>query len=144
MQLYHDIPKSIGVENALKRARQMLDIRWVPVARFPAGVGSSEPEGAPKIRRDINYEPWRPKVGMTYSSVRRNEKYMGYNVSFETFMTALYNPKSVLYTRTHQGDPEILNMNSYYGYNVVRNFKISHVVGFYYIRMNSRHHRIPS
>ena len=26
MQLYHDIPKSKGVENALKRARQMLDI----------------------------------------------------------------------------------------------------------------------
>lgn len=136
MQLYHDIPKSKGVENALKRARQMLDIRWVPVARFPAGVGSSEPEGAPKIRRDINYEPWRPKVGMTYSSVRRNEKYMGYNVSFETFMTALYNPKSVLYTRTHQGDPEILNMNSYYG--IVCSCFGSYVCGFPYRTSGAR------
>lgn len=116
MKLYHDIPKSIGVENALKRARQMLDIRWVPVERFPSGIGSAEPEGAPtRVRRDFNYAPWRPQTGMPYSSVRRNEKYVGYNVSIETFMTALNNPKSVLYTRTHQGDLEIFNMHSYYG-----------------------------
>lgn len=136
MKLYHDIPKSVGVENALKRARQMLDIRWVPVARFPAGVGSSEPPGTPPARRDINYEPWRPKVGMTYSSVRRNEKYMGYNVSFETFMTAVSNPKSVLYTRTHQGDPEIFNMNSYYG--IVCSCFGSYVCGFPYRTSGAR------
>ena len=96
MKLYHDSPRSIGVENALKRARQMLDIRWIPVQRFPSGISSAEPAGTPKIRRDFNYAPWRPQTGMAYSSVRRNEKYVGYNVSIETFMTALYNPKSVL------------------------------------------------
>lgn len=115
LNLYHDIPKSVGVENALKRARQMLDIRWTPVERFPSGVSSSEPAGTPKIRRDFHYAPWRPRTGMAYSSVRRNEKYVGFNVSIETFMTALYNPKSVLYTRSHHGDVEITNMLSYYG-----------------------------
>lgn len=131
MKLYHDIPKSIGVENALKRARQMLDIRWVPVERFPCGIGSAEAEGAlAKVRRDFNYAPWRPQTGMPYSSVRRNEKYVGYNVSIETFMTALYNPKSVLYTRTHQGDLEIFNMHSYYG--IVCSCFGSYVCGFPY------------
>ena len=38
VRLYHDIPKSIGVENALKRARQMLDIRWIPIEKFPSRV----------------------------------------------------------------------------------------------------------
>ena len=130
MQLYHDIPKSKGVENALKRARQMLDIEWMPVERFPSGVTSSEPEGTPAKRRDYNLFPWRPQTGMAYSSVRRNEKYVGYNVSLETFMTALYNPKSVLYTRSHHGDPEIFNMLSYYG--IVCSCFGSYVCGFPY------------
>ena len=130
MQLYHDIPKSKGVENALKRARQMLDIQWVPVERFPSGVSSSEPEGTPKKRRDFNMAAWVPQKGMAYSSVRRNEKYLGFNVSLETFMTALDNPKSVLYTRSHHGDPEIFNMLSYYG--IVCSCFGSYVCGFPY------------
>ena len=136
MKLYHDTPKSVGVENALKRARQLLDIRWTPVERFPSGVSSAELPGTPKVRRDFNYAPWRPKTGMAYSSVRRNEKYVGYNVSFETFMTALYNPKSVLYTRTHHGDPEIFNMFSYYG--TVCSCFGSYVCGFPYRTSGAR------
>ncbi len=130
MQLYHDIPKSKGVENALKRARQLLDIRWIPVERFPTGVSSSEPPEKAKMRRDFHYAPWFPQKGMAYSSARRNEKYVGYNVSLETFMTALYNPKSVLYTRSHHGDPEIFNMLSYYG--TVCSCFGSYVCGFPY------------
>ena len=128
MKLYHDIPKSKGVENALKRARQMLDIQWVPVERFPSGISSSEPEGTPKKRRDFNMAAWCPQTGMAYSSTRRNEKYLGFNVSLETFMTALDNPKSVLYTRSHHGDPEIFNMLSYYG--IVCSCFGSYVCGF--------------
>lgn len=130
MQLYHDIPQSRGVENALKRARQMLDITWVPVERFPSGTSSSEPAGTPRVRRDFNLEAWRPQKGMAYSSVRREEKYLGYNVSLETFMTALYNPKSVLYTRSYHGDPEIWNILSYYG--IVCSCFGSYVCGFPY------------
>jgi len=136
MKLYHDIPKSIGVENALKRARQMLDLRWVPVERFPSGVGSAEPVGTPRIRRDFHHAPWRPQTGAPYSSVRRNEKYLGYNVSIETFMTALYNPKSVLYTRSHHGDEEIKNMLSYYG--IVCSCFGSYVCGFPYRTSGAR------
>jgi len=130
MKLYHDIPKSTGVENALKRARQMLDITWIPVERFPSGFSSAEPAGTPRVRHDFNYAPWRPQQGMAYSSVRREEKYVGYNVSLETFMTALYNPKSVLYTRSYHGDPEIPNILSYYG--IVCSCFGSYVCGFPY------------
>lgn len=129
MKLYHDIPKSTGVENALKRARQMLEFRWTPVERFTTGVSSAEPAGSPKIRRDIYFPSWRPQTGLPYSSVRHNEKYIGFNVSFETFVTALQNPKSVLYTRTHRGD-EVRNMFSYYG--VVCSCFDSYVCGFPY------------
>jgi len=130
MKLYHDIPKSVGVENALKRARQMLDIRWTPVERFPTGIITCAAPGKINIRCDFHYAPWRPQTGMAYSSVRRNEKYVGYNVSIETFMTALYNPKSVLYTRSHHGDQEIKNMFSYYG--IVCSCFGSYVCGFPY------------
>ena len=130
MQLYHDIPKSKGVENALKRARQMVDINWVSTERFPSAIGSGRAEETPRVRLDYFMPPWCPRKGMPYSSVRREEKYLGYNVSFETFMTALSNPKSVLYTRSYHGDPEIWNTSSYYG--IVCSCFGSYVCGFPY------------
>lgn len=136
MKLYHDIPKSTGVENSIKRARQMLDIRWVPVARFPSGIETSRAPGEPLTRHDFHHAPGRMQTGMAYSSVRRNEKYVGYNISIETFMTALYNPKSVLYTRSHHGDPEIYNMLSYYG--IVCSCFGSYVCGFPYRTAGAR------
>lgn len=136
MKLYHDIPKSVGVENSLKRARQMLDIRWIPVAPFPSGVSSSVLPGEVPCRHDFRYVPGHMLTGMAYSSVRRNEKYVGYNVSIETFMTALYNPKSVLYTRSHHGDEEIKNMLSYYG--IVCSCFGSYVCGFPYRTAGAR------
>ena len=141
MNLYHDIPKSAGVENALKRARQMTDICWTPVERFPAGMGTAGLPGEPKVRRDFHYAPWRPQTGMIYSSVRREEKYVGYNVSIETFMTALDNPKSVLYTRSYHGDEAIKNMHSYYG--IVCSCFASYVCGFPYRTPCARIAQLP-
>ena len=62
MQLYYDKPVSKGVENALKRAKQMVELKWTPVRRMPAST----------IYRDINevrcdvdtfFSPYRPHVG---------------------------------------------------------------------------------
>ena len=44
MMLYPDKPASKGVENALKRAKQMVEIKWTPIRRFPTST----------IYRDIN------------------------------------------------------------------------------------------
>lgn len=112
MQLYHDIPKSKGVENALKRAKQMLNIQWVPIKLFPCGDSFINPDGT-ATRVDKWYPAYRPRTGIPYSSVRLHEKFVGFNVSFETFMTALSNPGSVLYTCSQHGVGK--NMSSYYG-----------------------------
>ena len=43
MQLYPDKPQSKGVENALKRARQMVEIKWTPRNKIPCGYIFSTP-----------------------------------------------------------------------------------------------------
>lgn len=131
VRLYHDIPKSRGVENALKRARQMLDIRWVPVKKFPSGI-LVDPEAG--TRADTWLRANRPQKGLPYSSVRIYEKYVGFNVSFETFMTALSNPNSVLYTRPQHGAGK--GMYSYYG--VVCSSFVSYVCAFPYRMSGTR------
>ena len=79
VRLYHDVPKSKGMENALKRARQMLDICWVPVKKFPSGVVVDAEAGT---KADTWLKANRPQKGLPYSSVRIYEKYVGFNVSF--------------------------------------------------------------
>lgn len=111
MILYHDIPKSKGVENALKRAAQLRDLEWTPVMPCPCGASLRTAEGKQYI--DCFHQAWLPLKGVNYSSVRRFEKYVGENVSFETYMTALANPHSVMYTRPQHGVG--LRMFSYYG-----------------------------
>ncbi len=34
MLLYHDIPSSRGVENALRRAKQMAEVQYTPVKKL--------------------------------------------------------------------------------------------------------------
>ena len=111
MKLYHDIPVSQGVENALKRARQMVDFCWYPVGHMPAGMIFTTPTGKQYV--DTYLPPYRPQKGMIYSSVRKHEKFIGYNVSPETYVTALSNPNSVLYTKPQHGMGR--SMFSYYG-----------------------------
>lgn len=101
LQLYHDKPRSKGVENALKRARQMVELQWVPIQKIPAGYGFTSPTGKHFI--DAWLPAHLPQTGMIYSSSRVHNKFVGTNVSIETFMTALANPNSVLYTRPQHG-----------------------------------------
>jgi hypothetical protein len=61
----------------------------------------------------LYWKTWQPVHGLPYSSVRFEEKFIGYNVSLETFLTALANPKSVLYTRNLTGRGP--RMSSWYG-----------------------------
>lgn len=112
MTLYHDTPASKGVENALKRAQQMLKIRYMPVKPFPACEKIMDAQG--KKSFVSTYSPaYFPAEGMVYSSARRGEKYLGYNISLETFVTALSNPNSVVYTRPIEGTGQ--NVHCWYG-----------------------------
>ncbi len=112
MTLFHDQPSSEGMANALKRAKQLSRIWWKPIAKMPMTVKCTSPE---------DYTKWpvgkwgvnKPQRGIPYSSTRLPEKFVGFNVSLETYMTALANPQSVLYTRDLTGMGT--RMSSWYG-----------------------------
>lgn len=113
--LYHDVPKCQGVANGLKRARQLAEIRWTPVDYLPHNVAVWQNDGEhTRVRAETFAPPYMQQIGMVYSSTRAVEKFVGYNVSIETFMTALTNPRSVLYTRNLFGTGGH-GMGTYYG-----------------------------
>lgn len=89
----------------------MVEITWVPTKAIPCGYIVQAPTEKQYI--DTWLPGYRSQRGMIYSSVRIHEKYVGYNVSLETYMTALSNPNSVLYTRPQHGLGRA--MYSYYG-----------------------------
>lgn len=112
LQLYHDQPFSQGAENVLKRARQLADVRWTPVRPLPNALRSQGPE-----KKEYYYgyfSAWHPQTGLPYSSCRTVEKYIGWNISLETYFSALRNPNSVLYTRELKNTPGT-KANTYYG-----------------------------
>lgn len=99
--IYPDIPANVGVKNVLLRAQQLLKLRWTPVGSYPviypAGV-----IGEPTLKGF--FKAYRPQTGAGYSAVGyTNEKYVGVNVSIHTYMTAMANPRSVLYTQNRHG-----------------------------------------
>ena len=127
MKLYHDIPASEGVENGLKRAKQMVTATYAPVRPLPMVNKTYAANG------DYTYTPHfltagRPLQGILYSSVRRTEKYVGHNVSLETFFTAISNPNSIIYNRFI--DAENQNVHAYYG--IVCSSFASYVLDFDY------------
>ena len=112
MELIYDRPASQGVENALKRARQLCDARWTPIRPLPSAL-----RGVKGTEHEYFYgyfEAWMPQQGIPYSSCRTVEKYVGWNISPETFCTALQNPHSVVYTRQLKDEPGT-KANCYYG-----------------------------
>ena len=84
-KLYRDMPKNRAVLNSYKRAHQLLDLRWNALSTVPTTTNAIELSAG-------NH------VGVVYSSVKECDKYVGWNVSIETFMTAVHNPYSLLYT----------------------------------------------
>ena len=98
----NDTPKNASVENALKRALQISQIKWTPIKDVPNNSG-------------FYYSGIQIK-GMPYSSVKELDKFVGMEVSFKTFMTAVHNPRSVLYTENISKTPyHGKNGATYYG-----------------------------
>ena len=122
MILYHDIPSSQGMENALRRARQLVEFPWTPVEKFPAGQHVDAPEGRKRVEYFL--PAWKARKGIVYSSPRKTEKFLGFNVSLETYTSTLTDPRSVVYTRPQYGLG--LSMWNYYG--IVCSVFASHVL----------------
>ena len=80
----------------------MSNIQWTPLGTIPRNSGS--------------YSAGKTVTGIPYSSVKQLDKFVGFEVSFYTFMSAVNNPRSVLYTENvgkppYNGD----NCATYYG-----------------------------
>lgn len=113
MKLVHDLPENQGVENGIKRAKQMTSFRWTPVAPLPAVNSYNDMENN-RVYGPILMKPWLPQKGLVYSSVMFNQKYVGFNVSFESFVSALSDPNSVVYKYNVNGKGR-RNANCWYG-----------------------------
>jgi len=84
------VPDSAGRATAWKRASQMLNICWTPKDTIPSMI---------ETKVGLNgYKPDTLYRGLPYSQVRELNKYVGYDVSFTTYLTAVNNPYSMLYT----------------------------------------------
>lgn len=81
-------------------ARIMSQVKWTPVA-----------EGMP--RRRGFFEPGKEYTGVPYSSVKYVGRYIGFDIFLKTFLAAVENPQSVLYTENLYG--KVPNAECYYG-----------------------------
>ena len=92
----------MGALNAVKKAYQLTDIEFTPLNSIGYNLGS--------------YQPNASYTGMIYSSVKEIGTYVGSNVSFHTFMTAIHNPRSRIYTEKINHEPyHGTNCKAYYG-----------------------------
>lgn len=98
-ELNIDSLTQVGALNAVKKAHQMADLPIVPVANFEAN-------------NNAVYEAGKKYKGIIYSSAKETNTFVGQDVSIYTFMTALHNPRSVLYT-------EKINKLPYHGRNSI-------------------------
>ena len=93
-----DIPYNSGVEKAYRKAHQLLDIKWTPVE----GTIPTPSSGSSGSSRESfsNSEV----TGMVYSSTKEIARYVPIDVSLHTYMTAMHNPYSLLYTEDIHGN----------------------------------------
>lgn len=90
---FHAVPESQGVINTIARAYQLADLQWTPQGGVVPGVISQNGEFTV-----ISHEPGTTYQGVPYSGTTATDTYLGMNVNLVSFMSALKNPNSVLYT----------------------------------------------
>ena len=88
-------------EKAVDYARIMSRVKWTPVA-----------EGMP-LRSGGHFEKGTEYTGVPYSSVKSVGRYIGFDIFLKTFLAAVDNPLSVLYTENLSG--KVSNAAAYYG-----------------------------
>lgn len=107
-----------GARNVLRRATQLATILWTPLCDVPCNNGFF----------DANTQV----VGIPYSSTKQINKYLGLDVSLHTFMTAVHNPYSVLYTE-NIGLPPYNGGNCACYYGTVCSTAVSYALGIDYL-----------
>ena len=110
-----DWAESEGEHTVLRRAAQIALIQWTPLKDVPNNIGY--------------FGAGETITGLPYSSTKQINKYIGIDVSLHTFMTAVHDPYSVLYTENLGKAPYFgVNCASYYG--VVCSSALCYAFGF--------------
>lgn len=86
---------------AADRARILSRVKWTPVA------------GTMPNRSGGFFKKGQEYTGVPYSSVKSTGRYIGFDIGLRTFLAAVENPRSVLYTETLAG--KTANAASFYG-----------------------------
>ena len=86
-----------------ERYKQLTNVVWTPKAVVPVSQGAS-------TWPNHLYLEGESRIGTPYSEVAQYEKYLGVHVSLYTFLTAVHNKRSVLYTE------DLNKRTSVYGY----------------------------
>lgn len=103
IEAYSDTASFVSSNDVLQRAYQMATMEWTPKNPVPMNGGGFYAKG-------------RTVRGAPYSSVKEINTYLFQDVSYHTFMTAVHNPRSVLYTEDISKAPyHGLNCAPYYG-----------------------------
>jgi hypothetical protein len=97
----NEAPSATWQELAAARARILSRVKWTPVA-----------DTLPN-RKGGFFEKGREVTGVPYSSVSSVGRCIGFDISLRTFLAAVENPHSVLYTENLAG--KVSNAAAYYG-----------------------------
>ena len=112
---YVDDVGSRGAQYAVKKAHQMTDLEFIPADTIIAN-------------KSREYKPGKKYKGLIYSSVKETNTFVGLDVSFHTFMTAVHNPRSVLYT-VNVAKPPYHGKNAAAYYGTVCSALVSYALG---------------
>lgn len=113
---YVDDEGTPGAQCAVKKAHQMTDLEFVPLDTLISNTKRT-------------YQPGENCKGLNYSFTSKTSYFVGYDVSFHTFLTAVHNPRSVLYTESVSKSPcHGKTVAAYYG--TICSALVSYALGF--------------
>lgn len=108
-------PQHLGQINVIRKALQQCNIKWTPVRSGFAATHAEEVydmvNGRKYFKQGVEY------TGIPYTSTNFLGRAVGTDVSVETFMTAVKNPNSVLYTEDLRDYNVPGGVGPYYGGN---------------------------
>lgn len=123
-------PETEGQRIALAKSKQLTDFTYVPVKDIPC----KKIDTATGNLVDIVLEAGVEYTGFPYSSNEVSNMFLCENITFETYLSALANPDSVLYTKDLY---EYRNGSSYYG--IVCNGLCRYAYGIDGMRYNTKY-----
>ena len=122
-------PKTKGEEAIIYRSHQLTELVWKPLCDITTYTRA---EGKIKFAVGTEYK------GVIYSSTEPTDKFVCENISFETYLSALANPDSALYTKDLGG-----HNNSWPYFGIVCNGLVRYAMDIRYRYSTKRWATIP-